>query len=211
MAGMVVGLLLMLCAWSPAAGAEPAAVWQQTMQMAAAGRLAEAVAHVRGAEAVMQNADQQLWRQRMQLAAALLQLRQQQSVDITALPTDSGLTVQLGLMQRYMQQYPAPVVNSALMPGLLATLLPGAGHAWQGRWRDALVAAMMVVPFLLLTLWAAHRRMGPVTLFFAMICIWLWSGNVFSALSLAERASAESYLLWWQGLWQAAALPGQPW
>ena len=97
------------------------------------------------------------------------------------------------------------------LPGLLATIFPGAGHAWQERWNDAVVAAIMVWPMLILTLWAAYRRMGPVTIFFAMITAWLWSGTVFSAISLAERGDVEAYLVWWQGLWQASALPGRPW
>ena len=97
------------------------------------------------------------------------------------------------------------------MPAILATIFPGAGHAWQGRWQDAWVAAIMVWPMLILTLWAASRRMGPVTIFFAMITAWLWSGTVFSSISLAERGGMESYLLWWQGVWQASGLPGRPW
>ena len=70
---------------------------------------------------------------------------------------------------------------------------------------------MLVWPMLLLTLWAARRHMGPVTVFFALITVWLWSGTVFSSMSLAERASFEAYTLWWQGLWQASGLQGQPW
>jgi len=53
--------------------------------------------------------------------------------------------------------------------------------------------------------------MGPVTVFFVLTTLWLWSGSVFSAVSLAERGSFEAYVLWWQGLWQASGLPGRPW
>jgi len=63
----------------------------------------------------------------------------------------------------------------------------------------------------LFTFWADRRDMGPVTVFFAMITAWLWSGMVFSATSLAERGGYELYYAWWQQLWQASGLPSKPW
>ncbi|MDX8404776.1 MAG: hypothetical protein R8K50_01330 [Mariprofundus sp.] len=207
--GFCLTLLLLLSAL-PAAQASPAAVWQQAMAMAAAGNLSEAKAHLAGAVAVMPGSADDLWRKRMQLAVMLLDMRQGEAVELSLLQQQVDWT-QTQLMQGYLQSHSGPVITPSWIPALLGTLVPGAGHAWQGRWRDAGVAAMLVIPMLLLTLWAARRRMGPVTLFFALICIWLWSGSVFSALSLAERGAGETYLLWWQGLWQAAALPGRPW
>jgi len=208
----VTASLLLLLGYMPAASATPASVWQQAVGMAASGDVREAMAHLAGALSMMPESPHDLWRERMHIAVILLDMRQHLAVSAAALeqaPADGWTETQL--IHGYLQGHPAPEQISPLIPGLLATLLPGSGHAWQGRWRDAGVAAMLVIPMLLLTLWAARRHMGPVTVFFALITVWLWSGSVFSAISLAERGTAEAYMLWWQGLWQAAALPGRPW
>jgi hypothetical protein len=115
------------------------------------------------------------------------------------------------LMSNWLKQHPIPAVEDSIMPGLLAAIIPGSGHAWLGRWGDAGVAAMLVWPLLILTFWAARRDMGPVTVFFALITAWLWSGTVFSATSLAERGDYELYYAWWQQMWQASGLPSKPW
>ncbi len=201
---LLLGSLLL----SAQAQAGPAEAWNQAMQDAAAGRIEQAISRLSGAEQVLPAGD--LWRDRMHLGRELLRMRSQGRTDLGRLGIDAN-PVQLRLMQRYVQEHRPPESGSTLWPGLLAAVLPGAGHAWQHRWRDAAVAAALVWPMLMLTLWAARRRMGPVTVFFAMITVWLWSGTVFSAVSLAERGDFEAYLGWWQGLWQAAALPGRPW
>lgn len=195
------GLLL----WLPVlACATPQQLYEQAMATAAAGGEQKAIATLQDAEAMLPAGD--IWRQRMVQAASLMQMRQGRSVELAA-----GRSMYAQLSADYLKEHAAPEARSSWVPGVLATVFPGAGHAFQGRWRDALTAAVMVWPMLILTLWAAYRRMGPVTLFFAMITAWLWSGTIFSAISLAERSDLESYLLWWQGLWQASALPGRPW
>jgi len=207
------GLVWLFSGPVPTLWASPVSVWNGAMQMAASGHLKEAGAHLSGAAAMISGRSNGLWHERMQLAVLLLDMRRKQSVDgaLFSATSVSGWP-ETALIQHYIQRYPEPESNaSPVTAGVLATLVPGAGHAWQGRWRDAAVAALLVIPMLLLTLWAARRRMGPVTLFFALITIWLWSGSVFSAISLVERGTAEAYLLWWQGLWQASALPGRPW
>ncbi|MDQ6992711.1 MAG: hypothetical protein Q9M31_04495 [Mariprofundus sp.] len=210
--GRLMLLLLLCCSGSMTLFASPQSAWQASMQLAATGKLSEARAHLSGALAMVSKGEGGLWQERMQLGLLLLALRQEQAVALPILskPVWHNVT-QTALIHRYLQQHAGPVALSAWTPGLLATLLPGSGHAWLGRWHDAGVTALMVLPMIFLTLWAARRRMGPVTLFFALITAWLWSGTVFSAISLAERGSAEAYLLWWQGLWQASALPGRPW
>jgi len=193
--------------------ASPAAVWQQAMNMAATGDIHAATAHLAGALSMMPEATDTLWYQRMQLALLLLEMRAHQRVAAPEMllrkPADGWTETQL--IRHYLDGHTGPATISPTLPGLLGAIFPGAGHAWLGRWHDAGVCAMLVVPMLLLTVWAARRRMGPVTLFFALITLWLWSGTVFSAVSLAERGTSEAYMLWWQGLWQAAALPGRPW
>lgn len=180
--------------------------YKQAISMAASGHNKEAIALLQGAVAVLPAGD--IWRERMALAAILMDMRQHQDFELAKFNNSSAHT---RLADAYLKGHARPEVSDSWLPGVLASIFPGAGHAWQGRWRDALVSAIMVWPMLILTLWAARRRMGPVTLFFAMITAWLWSGSVFSAVSLAERGAFDLYLTWWQGLWQASALPGRPW
>lgn len=184
--------------------ANPAQVYRQSLQMAANGQETEAIAVLKASASVLPG--QNVWKTRMLAAATLLEVKQQ-----GLLPDQIFGATNLTLASGYAKVNPPPEAEASWPVVLLAVVLPGAGHAWLGRWRDARVAAMLVWPMLLLTLWAARRRMGPVTVFFAMITVWLWSGSVFSAVSLAERTSFESYSLWWQGYWQASGLPGRPW
>lgn len=204
-------LILTLCAvWlaamAPAmAAASPGQAYGAAIDMAARGRTAEAIAMMQGAAATLPAADP--WRQRLEAARRLLAMRRTHAVAASA-PGDNGWML---LADRFMRAHPEPAATPVWPVGLLATILPGAGHARLGRWRDAATAALLVWPMLLLTVWAARRRMGPVTVFFAMITLWLWSGTVFSAVSLAERGGAEAYMAWWQHLWLASGLPGRPW
>lgn len=201
-------LFLALVLASLPAQASPEQAWRQAMSEASDGKLNQAMARLAGAEQVLPSGS--LWKQRLQLARGLLQMRRERATELDRLGLQDK-PLQMQLMRQYISRNPPPEAGSSLWPGLMAALFPGAGHALQGRWRDAAVAAALVWPMLILTLWAARRRMGPVTVFFALLTVWLWSGTVFSAVSLAERGALESYMLWWQGLWQAAALPGRPW
>jgi len=186
------------------AHAAPADSYHAALRLAAQGQDAQAVQRLReglnGADA------NDPWRLRMAAAASLIEARGQTStaIDLSKAP------MQQAMSEAYLKTSP-PAEAASWPAGLLSLLLPGSGHAWMGRWRDAGVAATMVWPMIGLTLWAARRRMGPVTVFFAMITIWLWSGVIFSALSIAEREAAEIYMQWWQGLWGATGLPGRPW
>lgn len=199
-------LLVLLCLAPRPLHAEPSQAYRQALAMAAEGRDREAVAMLNGAAAALPPA-QSIWRQRMRAAARLLDIRRNRATRVT-LPEASAAGV---LVHRYLRTHPPPAPRPAWPLGLLATLVPGAGHAWLGRWRDAGTAAFMVWPMIFLTLWAARRRMGPVTVFFALITVWLWSGTVFSAVSLAARGDMEAYLAWWRGVWLASGLPGHPW
>jgi hypothetical protein len=186
--------------------ASPQQAYEKAMVLAASGHDSEAVAHLQGAVAVMSNTD--AWQERMTLAVMLLDMRRYQRVELTK---SNRPSTHVRLADAYLKEHGRPEVKDSWLPGVLASIFPGAGHAWQGRLKDALVAAVMVWPLLILTLWAAYRRMGPVTVFFTLMTAWLWSGTVFSAVSLAERGDFEVYIVWWQGLWQASALPGRPW
>jgi len=180
-------------------------VYDRALQLAAAGNDTAALEHLAGALPLLR--PQGPWQGRFEAAMGLLEMRRHAALR-SQLPDGSPESL---LVAGYLQQHPAPQPDSAWAAAVLATLLPGAGHAWLQRWHDAGVAALLVWPMLLLTLWAARRRMGPVTVFFAMLTVWLWSGTVFSALSLAERGNAEAYAVWWSGAWQASGLPGRPW
>ena len=201
----IVMLALLICI-SGSAEAAPEQTYQQSMHMAATGHEAESIAALFAAASVLTDYD--IWKARMQAAAILLDMRRGQQ---TTMPAQVEHRDNLALAAGYARENQLPAAESSRLAAMLAVLVPGAGHAWQGRWRDAGAAAMLVWPLLVLTLWAARRKMGPVTVFFALITVWLWSGTIFSAMSLVERTSQAAYMLWWQGLWQASALPGQPW
>ncbi|OIO69510.1 MAG: hypothetical protein COW19_07340 [Zetaproteobacteria bacterium CG12_big_fil_rev_8_21_14_0_65_55_1124] len=195
-------LVVLVSAQAPQADADAGDAYRQAIALAAQGRDAEAVAMLAGAAELAPA----VWNERMRVAAQLLTMRTMQGVE---LPSANGLNG--ALIATYGQMHAAPQAADARFTGILASIFPGAGHAWLGRWHDAGIAALMVWPMLLLTLWAWRRHMGPLTVFFSLITLWLWSGSVFSAVSLAERGAFEAYVLWWQGLWQASGLPGRPW
>lgn len=200
---VILAVLLCIPAQAEAASEQ---TYQQSLNLAATGHEAEAIAALFAAASVL--ADYNIWKSRMQAAAILLDMKRGQQA---SLPAQEKYEDNLALAAGYAREHQPPAAESSRLAVMLAALFPGAGHAWQGRWRDAMAAAMLVWPLLILTLWAARRKMGPVTVFFALITVWIWSGTVFSAMSLVERTSQAAYMLWWQGLWQASALPGQPW
>jgi len=203
--------LLALLIYAPAGCADPAGSYRQALHRAAQGDDKVAQKTLHALAYALPAGD--TWRQRVTAADQLIAMRETQQ---TLFPARSGLNGSgsnpyLALASAYASAHPMLPEARRWPATLLAVMLPGAGHAWQERWRDAGMAAMMVWPMLILTVWAAKRRMGPVTVFFALITLWLWSGTVFSSMSLAERANAETYMAWWQGVWQASALPGRPW
>ncbi|HCS12297.1 MAG: hypothetical protein COS82_11370 [Zetaproteobacteria bacterium CG06_land_8_20_14_3_00_59_53] len=195
-------LVVLLAGQATPAQADASDAYHRAIDLATQGRDAEAVAMLAGAHEVAPD----VWAERMRLAAALISMRTRQAVEP---PAADGLNA--ALVNAYAQAHTAPSSADSRTTGLLAALFPGAGHAWLHRWHDAGTAALLVWPMLLLSLWAWRRGMGPVTVFFVLTTLWLWSGSVFSAVSLAERGSFEAYVLWWQGLWQASGLPGRPW
>jgi len=204
----IVGLLFLFMPLL--AQATPEQVWQQSMQLAQQGQDRRAIAVLEGA--ILQSGQSNVWTQRFDIAKRLLKLRYDAKVNSTYNTLMPNRNNQYDmLMQSWLQQHPIPTVEESIMPGLLAAIIPGAGHAWLGRWGDAGVSAMLVWPLLILTFWAARRDMGPVTVFFALITAWLWSGTVFSATSLAERGDYELYYAWWQQMWTASGLPSKPW
>lgn len=196
--------MLILVASNAFAG-EPEAVYRQAMITAATGHVGEARAMLAGAMPLLPESN--VWRERMRVAEALLAMRQ----TMASAPELENGGISGQLIDNYLKQHLLPTAGHPWIPAMIGTLMPGAGHLWLGRYRDAAAAAVLVWPMLLLTLWAWRRQMGPVTVFFGIITAWLWSGSVFSAWSLAGRADMEAYLVWWQGLWQASGLPGRPW
>jgi len=180
-------------------------VYQVSMDLAAHGKLSQSITALQAAAAVLPKTD--IWRERMLAAASLLAMQKKQNLKLVNMEASHYAK----LAEAYIKRHAKPEYSPTWPAALLASIMPGAGHAWLGRWADAFTAALFVWPFLILTLWAARRKMGPVTVFFALLTLWLWSGTVFSSVSLAERGSFEIYMQWWQGLWQATALPRQPW
>ncbi len=204
----VLAALLMLLPIT--ANAAPEQVWQKSMQLAQQGQDRQALALLEGA--ILQSGQSTVWTQRFDIAKRLLTVRRDAKANRTynTLMPNSRKQHDM-LMQNWLQTHPIPAVEESILPGLLAAIIPGSGHAWLGRWGDAGVSAMLVWPLLILTFWAARRDMGPVTVFFALITAWLWSGTVFSATSLAERGDFELYFAWWQEAWVASGLPSRPW
>jgi len=202
---LLVSLLLLPCQISAGENQSAARVYQQSMVLAAQGNISESIIALQAASSVLSKED--IWQQRMIAASVLLAARKAQVSQWNTIEDNHYLQ----LATAYAQAHPQPEAVRVWPAALLASIFPGAGHAWLGRWHDAGVAALFVWPLLLLTWWAARRKMGPVTVFFALLTAWLWSGTIFSAISLAERGSLEMYVQWWQGVWQAAALPHRPW
>jgi len=188
------------------AWATPIEVYRQAVQVAAEGHDREAVALLQGGLGVLPPGAS-VARERLAAAAALLAMRDHLALQ----PGLLGAGAPAAAVRGYLASHPAPPRGRPWVAPLLGAVLPGAGHAWLGRWRDAATTAVMVLPMLLLTFWAWRRRMGPVTLFFALITVWLWSGTLFSAYSLARRGDLHGYLVWWHGVWEASGLPGRPW
>jgi hypothetical protein len=190
------------------AHADPGAAYRAAMALAAQGKDGEAIARLQGArDALSAGPAAEQWRGWLASAAALLEMRQ----DLRLQPTFAETAAAVGRVQDYLATAPPPERGRPWAAALFGAVVPGAGHVWLGRWRDGVKAATLVWPMFLLTVWAWRRRMGPVTVFFAALTVWLWSGTVFSAYSLARRGDLHAYLVWWQGVWQASGLPGRPW
>jgi len=205
----VLGLCMVVVSFTTGVDAAPRDVYRQAVQLAAQGQDGEAAAMLAGAVNTLRGQD--IWKERMLAAAALLDMRKGQAMKPPLTFNPASDSIHAELAEQYIHTHPEPEQVHVWIPGLLATMFPGSGHAWLKRWHDARVAAMLVWPMLILTFWAWKRRMGPVTVFFGLLTLWLWSGTVFSAVSLAERGNMEAYMAWWQGLWQFAGLPGRPW
>ncbi len=204
---LMVLILCSLCLVLPGQSyADAQQQYTEQLQQAAAGHSAQAAESLRRLASGLLPDDP--WRARMLTAAGLLEMRTQRQ---SHLPEMAVPTLQQQLAARFIARHPLPETRATWLVATFAVLLPGGGHALLGRWHDVGVVAMLVWPMLGLTLWAARRRMGPVTVFFGLITLWLWSGSVYSAISLHERNMLEQYFSWWQGVWQAAGLPGEPW
>lgn len=198
-------LLILSASFSIQAHAEPAHIYNDALSLAASGDEHASVSKLTDAARLLHV--ESIWRERMLTAATLIQMR----AELSIIPQFTQTSVHKIFAEVFIEKTPAPKSESSWEAGVMATIVPGAGHLWLGRAQDAFTAALLVWPMIALTLWAGFRRMGPVTLFFALITAWLWSGTVYSAISLAEREAMEAYLIWWQGLWQASGLPGRPW
>jgi len=189
-----------------ASHAGPTEAYRMAINLAAQGDEQDAITSLSALIEVMPQSSN--WHERMFAAQQLIRMKTLQQTDF---PAQRSPNPYISLAAAYASSHPLFREINTWPAAILATLLPGAGHAWLGRWYDARTAALMVWPLLLLTLWAFKRGMGPVTLFFALVTLWLWSGTVFSAISLAERGNLETYLIWWQHVWQSSGLPGRPW
>ncbi|OIO74695.1 MAG: hypothetical protein AUJ57_01775 [Zetaproteobacteria bacterium CG1_02_53_45] len=157
-------LLVLICylpGYVPACFAGPAEAYRQALALAAQGQDRAAAASLTVLVEAMP--EQQVWGERMQAAHVLIAMRAERQ---SLLPARSEPNPHLLLASAYAADHTLLPEAGTWPAAALATLMPGAGHAWQGRWRDAGTAALMVWPMLILTLWAARRRMGPVTVFF---------------------------------------------
>ncbi len=71
--------------------------------------------------------------------------------------------------------------------GILAGLLPGAGHAYLGRWEDAALVFLVNGVFLGATLEAVEKRQPALAGGMALAELIWYSGNIFSAVSNAHK------------------------
>ncbi len=205
-------MFLLLLASTPASAGEPAyqaarMAYDSWIAKAAQGDLRTSVEGLRHLAAGLPA--NSIWRERCQMAVLLLDMRRQRSLHLPAMAMPSMSYRLVERKWRQLDQLESPPARWLVLFGAMA--VPGGGHAIMGRWHDAWVSFVMTGFMLWLTLWAFRRRMGPVTVFFGVLTVWLWGGTIFSALSLHERYFAEQYMNWWQQLWLASGLPGRPW
>jgi len=199
----MIWLVCLLLLATPAWAESPVKTsYEAILDAAKAGKIDAALQACRAVKPLLSHG---IWDDRVRSACALLAMRKERNA---RLPDAS--TIQLRLARAWIQQHPPPDAPKAWPYALASAVVPGLGHWLLGRKRDALTAALLTWPMIALTLWAWRRRMGPVVVFFAAITLWLWSGVIFSATSLAHRGALEAYLAWWHALWQASGLPGLP-
>ena len=96
--------------------------------------------------------------------------------------------------------------KSPAVAGILAAVLPGAGHVYTERYRDALVAFLLNGAFI----WSAvelfhhdHYVTGGIVTFFE---IGWYSGNIYSAVSSAHKYNERSKGEYLKGLQEKSAL-----
>jgi tetratricopeptide (TPR) repeat protein len=76
--------------------------------------------------------------------------------------------------------------------GLLAAVLPGAGHAYLGRWRDAGLAFSMNAAFTAATLEAIQKDNPALAGTLALAELIWYSGNIFSAVGSAHKHNRQA-------------------
>ncbi len=74
---------------------------------------------------------------------------------------------------------------------LLAALIPGAGHLYSSRPKDALVAFLLNAAFIAGAIEAFHKDQKVLGGALALIELGLYAGNIFSAVSSAHRFNRE--------------------
>lgn len=90
--------------------------------------------------------------------------------------------------------------RSPWMAGALAAILPGAGHAYLGRWEDAALVLSVNAAFLGATVEAIQRREPALAGGMALAELLWYSGNVFSAVSNTHKHNRLLRDRWAEGI-----------
>jgi hypothetical protein len=90
--------------------------------------------------------------------------------------------------------------RSMIAAGVLAALLPGAGHAYAGEWSNAFTAFATNALFLGGTAIAAQRKEYAVAGVTGGLELFWYGGNVIGAVNAAERFDLQAENARWKGL-----------
>jgi hypothetical protein len=125
------------------------------------------------------------------LSWALDGQREQAQRVLTAMPTQHALAEQALALQHALQTEPLPTPKSPRLAGILAGVLPGAGHLYAGQPQQALTAFLLNGSFLTGAAFAFREGLvavGAILLYFETG--W-YLGNINSAVEAAHSANRQ--------------------
>ncbi|MBI2891799.1 MAG: hypothetical protein HYY13_13580 [Nitrospirae bacterium] len=123
-----------------------------------------------------------------------------------AMPDEAQLAKYRDDLVRVSHELQGRQKKSPVTAGLLAALLPGAGHVYLGRWADAGTSLVLNALFGLATYEAFRRQLYLVGGAAAFFEVTWYSGNIFGAVSGAHESNERDKRLLLDGL---AISPGR--
>jgi hypothetical protein len=106
---------------------------------------------------------------------------------LEGLDARSGLRGQASQAVGWIREHSPPSEKSPWMAGVLAAILPGAGHAYTDRWRDAGLVFSVNSAFTAATLEAIRKENHALAGGMALAELLWYSGNIFSAVGSAHK------------------------